>query len=98
MIRLVFFTSNMTKLAHSRHVAEGFPINVVGFRQQTYRADYNEPRHVSRTEMLDKSYVSALKQFKKSGFDPKTTFFFLEDTSVRIEALSVGDTDFRVWT
>ena len=94
MIRLVFFTSNMTKLAHARHVAEGFPINVLGFRQQTYRADYNEPRYVSRTEMLVKSYVSALEQFEKSGFDPKTTFFFLEDTSVRIEALSVGDKDF----
>ena len=84
----------MTKLAHARHVAEEFPINVLGFRQQTYRADYNEPRYVSRTEMLDKSYVNALEQFQKSGFNPETTFFFLEDTSVRIEALSDGDEDF----
>ena len=76
MIRLVFFTSNMTKLAHARHVAEEFPINVLGFRQQTYRADYNEPRYVSRTEMLDKSYVNALEQFKSQASIRKPLFTF----------------------
>ena len=94
MIRLVFFTSNITKLAHARHVAESFEIEIIGFRQHTYRADYKEPRHVSRQEMFEQSYRSALVQFEKSGIDPKKNFFFLEDTSVRIEALSDDRDDY----
>ena len=93
-MRLMFFTSNIVKLAHARHVAEKYDLEVIGFRQHTYRADYQEPRHVPRKEMLEQSYNSALDQFEKSGFDPKTSFFFLEDTSVRIEALSEGGDDF----
>ena len=93
-MRLVFFTSNIVKLAHARHVAEKYDLEVIGFRQHTYRADYREPRHVDRGQMLEQSYDSALDQFEKSGFDPRTSFFFLEDTSVRIEALSEGDEDF----
>lgn len=93
-MRIVFFTSNIAKLAHARHIAEEYDIEVLGFRQHTYRADYQEPRHVNRDQMLEQSYVSALDQFQKSGFDSKTSFFFLEDTSVRIEALSEGKEDF----
>ena len=93
-MRIVFFTSNIVKLAHARHIAEKFDIEIVGFRQHTYRADYREPRYLHREEMLEQSYMSALDQFQKSGFDSKTSFFFLEDTSVRIEALSQGGRDF----
>ena len=93
-MRIVFFTSNIIKLAHARHVAEKYDIEVVGFRQHTYRADYREPRDIPRAEMLEQSYKSALSQFQKSGFDHNLHFFFLEDTSVRIEALSKGEQDF----
>ena len=80
----------MTKLAHARYVAEAFPIRIVGFRQRTYHADYVEPRISSREELLQRSYESALKQFQKAGMGVDSHFFVLEDTSVRIRALSTG--------
>lgn len=93
MLRIFFFTSNLTKLAHARYLARQHPITISGFRQHTYHADYFEPRGLSREEMLDQSYNSALQQFKKAGLDPRSQIFFLEDTSVRIDALSTDSND-----
>ena len=90
---LTFFTSNITKLAHARYLAEGYPVRILGFRQRTYHADYEEPRLRFRGELLDESYKNALTQCRKTGIDPSRHFFFLEDTSVRIEALSTKECD-----
>ena len=90
---LTFFTSNITKLAHARYIAEGYPVRIFGFRQRTYHANYEEPRLALRSELLDKSYKNALIQCHKSGMDPSRHLFFLEDTSVRIEALSTNECD-----
>jgi len=94
MRELTFFTSNAAKLAHARYIAEGRHIRIKGFRQRTYHANYNEPRLSSRGPLLDASYRSALQQCAKAGISVETHPFVLEDTSVRIDALSGGSADF----
>lgn len=91
---LTFFTTNQTKLAHARYVAERRQIKIKGFRQRTYHADYVEPRLASRDQILRASYDSAKEQLAKAGFSKASHPFILEDTSVRIEALSSSDSDF----
>ena len=90
---LTFFTTNQSKLAHARYLAEGRRFRIVGFRQKTYHAGYNEPRLSSRAAILQASYASALEQLEKAGFSRAVHPFILEDTSVRIEALSAPDKD-----
>lgn len=92
----------MTKIAHARYIAEGYPVRVVGFRQLTYHADYIEPRSSTRHELLDASYRSALDQCRKAGIAVNSRVFILEDTSVRINALSkeaeeVPGLDIKFW-
>lgn len=93
MFHLMFLTSNMVKLAHARHIAKRFPVEIVGFRQRTYSANYDEPRLESRTLLLEASYRNALRQCSKAGISTEHQFFFLEDTSVRIDALSGAGKD-----
>jgi dephospho-CoA kinase/inosine/xanthosine triphosphate pyrophosphatase family protein len=90
---LIFLTSNITKLAHARYVAEELPVKIKGFRQQTYHANYHEPRLTTRESLLDASYENALEQCIKAGIPTDTTPFFLEDTSVKIDALSSQSTE-----
>lgn len=93
MLALTFFTSNPTKLAHARYLAEGEPIEVLGFRQRTYHAGYEEPRLQSRDDLLKASYESAVKQARKARILSPRHFFILEDTSVTIDALSSATTE-----
>ena len=88
MIKITFFTTSITKLAHLRYLAEGHSIDIKGFKQRTYRASYHEPRLYNREELLQKSYKSALEQAQKAKINPKKHFFILEDTSVKIDAFS----------
>ncbi len=88
MKELTFFTSNSTKLAHARYIAERYPVRIKGFRQRTYHANYDEPRLLSRTALLEASYRSALRQCEKAGLSTDNHPFILEDTSVKIDALS----------
>ncbi|MBZ9847419.1 AAA family ATPase [Mesorhizobium sp. CA14] len=102
MLALTFFTSNPTKLAHARYLAEGEPINVLGFRQRTYHAGYTEPRLQSREDLLKASYESAVQQARKARILSPRHFFILEDTSVTIDALSsaaeeVPGLDVKYW-
>jgi inosine/xanthosine triphosphate pyrophosphatase family protein/dephospho-CoA kinase len=102
MLTITFFTSNSTKLAHARYLAEGLPIKINGFRERTYHADYDEPRLQSRDELLRESYRSAVIQSQKARILSSRHFFILEDTSVRIEALSdvgkeVPGLDVKYW-
>ncbi len=102
MRELTFFTTNQTKLAHARYIAEGRQIRILGFRQRTYHADYEEPRLESREELLEASYNSARQQLLKAGYSDASRPFILEDTSVRIEALSGSDqevpgVDIKYW-
>ena len=93
MLDLTFFTSNPIKLAHARYLAEGLPLTIKGFRQRTYHADYNEPRLSTSGAILEASYRSAVAQMEKAGLSLDSHFFFLEDTSVRVDSLSTGDED-----
>ncbi|MEM8917224.1 MAG: non-canonical purine NTP pyrophosphatase [Pseudomonadota bacterium] len=93
MKSLTFFTSNATKLSHARYIAEKFPINVESFRQKTYHATYIEPRLHSRKAILEASYQSAREQLAKANLSYESHAFILEDTSVRIEALSDAKND-----
>lgn len=102
MRELTFFTSNQTKLAHARFLAEGRQIRIQGFRQRTYHAGYDEPRLKSREAILEASYRSARRQMLKAGYSEASHPFILEDTSVRIDALSRGDeevpgVDIKYW-
>lgn len=102
MKELTFFTSNPVKLSHARHIAEGFPVQIIGFRQRTFHAGYNEPRFFSRDEILQASYKSAIEQLRKANLSPDSHPFILEDTSVRIDALSDADreipgVDIKYW-
>ncbi|MFA6155884.1 non-canonical purine NTP pyrophosphatase [Mesorhizobium sp.] len=102
MRELTFFTTNSTKLAHARYLAEGHHIRIQGFRQRTYHADYVEPRLATREAILEASYRSAKAQILKAGFSEATHPFILEDTSVRIDALSregveVPGVDIKYW-
>lgn len=85
---IIFFTTNDIKLAHLRYLAESYPVHIHGFKQKTYHASYKEPRVNSREGLLKQSYQNALEQAKKAGIDVKNRFFILEDTSVKIDALS----------
>jgi len=102
MRELTFFTTNATKLAHARYIAEGRQVRVKGFRQRTYHAGYIEPRLFSREEILKASYDSAKQQIIKAGYSEHSHPFVLEDTSVRIDALStpeheVPGVDIKYW-
>ncbi|MFT4117914.1 non-canonical purine NTP pyrophosphatase [Bradyrhizobium sp.] len=93
MKELTFFTSNTTKLAHARYIAERYPVRIKGFRQRTYHANYDEPRLPSRADLLEASYRSALNQCTKAGLATDSHPFILEDTSVAIDALSHNGTE-----
>lgn len=99
---LTFFTSSQTKLAHARYLAEGRKIRIKGFRQRTYHASYEEPRLSSRDDILAESYKSAVAQIGKARLPVASHAFILEDTSVRIDALSdaereVPGVDIKYW-
>ena len=90
MLPLIFFTTNKVKLAHAWYLAEEFSLKIEGFRQKTYHANYREPRLTTRKRLLRSSYKSALEQAKKAGINTSKRLFFLEDTSVVIDALSTS--------
>lgn len=86
MLELIFFTSNRTKTIHARYLCREYNVNIVNFREKTYRANYTEPRTNDRDLLLRESVKSALEQAKKSGLDNHP--FIIEDTSVVIHSLS----------
>jgi dephospho-CoA kinase/inosine/xanthosine triphosphate pyrophosphatase family protein len=82
---LHFITSNAAKLLHARHLASRYG---AGIRSKKYYGiAYREPRSLDRKKLLKKSYEDAHKRWRKSR-GSKDDFFFIEDTSVIIDALS----------
>lgn len=86
MIELIFFTSSRIKLAHARYLCRDYAVRVVGFREKTFGAPYVEPRIHDREQLIELSYQDALQRWQKAI--PDGEFFFIEDTSVTIDALS----------
>lgn len=85
MKSIVFITSNRAKRMHALHLAEAFDIEVLSKRY--YGVAYREPRISDRSELLKKSYADALERWRKTT-SSADRFFFIEDTSVIIDALS----------
>lgn len=86
MIELVFFTSSRIKLAHARYLCRDYAVRVVGFREKTFGANYDEPRIYDRDQLIELSYQDAFLRWQKVA--SKDRIFFIEDTSVSIDALS----------
>lgn len=86
MIELVFFTSSRVKLAHARYLCRDYAVRVVGFREKTFGAPYVEPRIHDREQLIESSYQDALQRWQKAVSG--SGLFFIEDTSVTIDALS----------
>lgn len=99
MRQVFFLTSNRAKLMHAKHLASEFAIDVRGRRQ--YGRAYIEPRTNERSSLLDASYRDALRRWNKDSPHDDTSFFFFEDTSVVIDALSreeeVPGLDVKYW-
>lgn len=118
MIKLVFLSSNLTKIAHFEYLLREQPILLLP--PPNYGKPYYEPRIEDREKLLEESIQSANLKLAKnlSGIDQELQsgifsnggvedaallaryasmhqhkLFFIEDTSIAIEALS-GDGEF----
>ena len=89
MIEMVFLTSSRIKIAHARYLCRDYAVQVSGFHEKTYRANYDEPRIYDRTQLIELSYQNALECWLKAYPGGESKVFFIEDTSVIIDALSV---------
>lgn len=90
MFDLAFITSNLIKVANVAHLCREYSVNVFQYKQLYYGVSYEEPRILDdRKELLDSSFSDAVERWIKNG--NKRKYFFLEDTSVRIDALSTED-------
>jgi adenylate kinase family enzyme/inosine/xanthosine triphosphate pyrophosphatase family protein len=89
MTEIVFFTSSAIKLAHARYLCRDYDVQITGFREKTFGANYEEPRIYDRAELIERSYQDALQRWKKSVSTDERKLFFIEDTSVIVKALSV---------
>lgn len=86
MLEIVFFTSSPIKLAHARYLCRDYDLQITGFREKTFGANYIEPRIYDREQLIELSYQDALTRWKLTS--NINNLFFIEDTSVAIEALS----------
>ncbi|MGZ8955336.1 MAG: non-canonical purine NTP pyrophosphatase [Methylovulum sp.] len=88
MLEIVFFTSSPIKLAHARYLCRDYDVLITGFREKTFGANYTEPRIYDREQLIEESYQDALQRWEKAILPSEDRLFFIEDTSVTIEALS----------
>lgn len=98
MFDLTFLTSNKVKVSHARHICRFFDVDI--HQKKYYGVEYIEPRILhDRDKLLQQSFNDAVKRWKKNGKSRK--YFFFEDTSVRIEAISGIDDepgiDIKYW-
>ncbi len=95
MLEVIFLTSSRIKLAHARYLCRNYSIHIS--KQKNYGIGYIEPRIYDREELLSASIKDAYDRLKNR--DEK--FFFIEDTSVIINALSkereVPGVDIKYW-
>ncbi len=100
MFELYFITSNNEKLAHARYLVRDYTIKIQ--KQKNYGIGYEEPRIKDRNRLLEQSILNASERFQKNVSNPDSKFFFIEDTSVIIEALSgpeeeIPGVDIKYW-
>jgi len=124
MFKIIFLSSNNTKISHVSYLLEGFDVELLP--PPDYGKPYIEPRISNREELLALSIESANQRLarklcSKDDFDSGTMeidlgpgvkdfsisaahqnrIFFIEDTSVVIDALSVATeypgVDIKYW-
>jgi inosine/xanthosine triphosphate pyrophosphatase family protein/adenylate kinase family enzyme len=88
MTDITFITSNQTKLAHARHLCDGYDVNILQYKKFFYGKGYEEPRINNREKLLEESIRDAITRWKNNVSDSGNRLFFIEDTSVKIDALS----------
>lgn len=102
MTEITFITSNPSKLAHARHICKDFSVNILQYKKFFYGVGYDEPRLSNREDLLKQSIEDAISRWKKYVSNSGSRLFFIEDTSVRIDALSderneVPGIDVKYW-
>ena len=102
MIDITFITSNKTKLAHARYLCRNYQVNILYYKKLFYGVGYKEPRIYDRKQLLAESFTDAVARWKKNVSGSEDRLFFIEDTSVKIDALSdegkeVPGVDIKYW-
>lgn len=102
MTDITFVTSNKTKLAHARYLCRNYQVDIKYYKKMYYGYAYKEPRTDDRRQLLTESFESAVARWKKYVTERDNRLFFIEDTSVRIDALSdetneVPGVDVKYW-
>lgn len=99
MKELVFITSNSAKLAHARYLCREYSVKIS--KQKNYGIGYIEPRIENREELIRLSLEDAILRFSKVVPSYESKLLFIEDTSVKINALSsereVPGVDIKYW-
>lgn len=102
MTDLTFVTSNQTKLAHARYLCRDYHVNILSYKKFYYGIGYDEPRIYDRKQLLTASFYDAAARWKRNVSGSEGRIFFIEDTSMRLEALSddeneVPGVDVKYW-
>ena len=88
MTDLTFVTSNQTKLAHARYLCRDYHVNILSYKKFYYGIGYDEPRIFDRKQLLTASFYDAAARWKRNVSGSEERIFFIEDTSMRLDALS----------
>lgn len=77
-------------------------MNILKYDKYFYGVGYQEPRLFDRDTLLKESFDDAARRWKKNISNSEERLFFIEDTSVRIEALcdedrEVPGVDIKYW-
>lgn len=88
MTNLTFVTSNQTKLAHARYLCRDYHVNILSYKKFYYGIGYDEPRIFDRKQLLTASFYDAAARWKRNVSGSEERIFFIEDTSMRLDALS----------
>ncbi|MBO7537787.1 MAG: AAA family ATPase [Prevotella sp.] len=102
MTDLTFVTSNQTKLAHARYLCRDYNVNILSYKKFYYGIGYDEPRIYDRKQLLTASFYDAAARWKRNVSGSEDRIFFIEDTSMRLDALSdeeneVPGVDVKYW-
>lgn len=102
MTDIIFITSNRTKLAHARYLSRDYNVNILHYKKFFYGKGYVEPRVDDRNILLSESFKDAVARWKKHFSANNSFLFFIEDTSVKIDALSdekneIPGVDVKYW-
>ena len=102
MTDITFVTSNLSKLSHARYLCRNYQVNILHYKKFFYGVGYQEPRVYDRKLLLAESFKDAVARWKRNVTERDNRLFFIEDTSVKIDALSdseneVPGVDVKYW-